>query len=208
MLKGIDVYAGDGAIEWHRVADDGNAFAFVRGAYGDTLDKSAPPNAAAARAVGMKVGVYHFFRARIDPKIQLQTLIQALDLANVGPGDLPPVIDIEDNPKYDGPWDTRDNAAYLAGVADWVAQVHQRIGRAPIIYTRASFWAQLDNPAGYSACPLWVASYRPDTPTLPSGWPAYAFWQYSDAGTVQGVAGHADVNYFNGDAARLKTLLI
>lgn len=208
MLKGIDVYAGDGAIEWHKVADDGNAFVFVRGAYGNVPDKTAAPNAASARSVGMKVGVYHFVRARMDPKSQLQALTQALDLAKVGPGDLPPVIDIEDNPAYDGPWDTGDNAAYLDGVANWVEQIKKRVGKPPIIYTRASFWAQLGNPAGYSGCPLWVASYRDDAPKLPAGWPQFAFWQYSDAGTVAGINGHVDVNYFNGNAAQLKTFLL
>jgi len=208
MLKGIDIYAGDGAIEWHKVADDGNAFAFVRGAYGNVPDKSAAPNAAAARSVGMKVGVYHFFRARMDPESQLQALMQAMKLAKVGAGDLPPVIDIEDNPHYDGPWNNDDNAAYLAGVADWVNQIREHVGKPPVIYTRASFWAQLNNPTAYSDCPLWVASYRNGAPQLPKGWPQYAFWQYSDSGTVPGINGHADVNYFNGDAAQLQSLLI
>lgn len=208
MLKGIDVYAGDGAIEWDKVAEDGNAFVFVRGAYGNVPDKTAAPNAAAARAVGMKVGVYHFFRARMDPESQLQALNQALDLVKAGAGDLPPVIDIEDNPHYDGPWDTADNASYLAGVADWVEQIKKRVGRPPIIYTRASFWAQLGNPPGYSGCPLWVASYRDNAPKLPAGWQQYAFWQYSDSGVVPGITGHADVNYFNGTAAQLQALLI
>lgn len=208
MLKGIDVYAGVGGIEWHKVAEDGNAFAFVRGAYGNVLDKSAAPNAAAARAVGLKVGVYHFVRARMDPKVQLQAFTQALDLAKVGPGDLPPVIDVEDNPAYDGPWKTEDNAAYLAGVMDWIELIKKRVGKPPIIYTRASFWAQLGNPPGFSGCPLWVASYRNDAPKLPNGWPQYAFWQYSDAGTVAGISGHADVNYFNGNAGQLQSLLI
>ena len=208
MLKGIDVYAGDGAIEWHKVVEDGNTFVFVRGAYGNVQDKSAIANAAAARAVGLKVGLYHFVRARMDPESQLQALTQALDLAKIGPGDLPPAIDIEDNPGYDGPWNNDDNAAYLDGVADWVKQITQRIGKAPIVYTRSSFWAQLGNPGGYGGCPLWVASYRNDAPKLPASWSEYAFWQYSDAGAVSGISGHVDVNYFNGSAEQLQSLLI
>lgn len=208
MLKGIDVYAGDGGIEWHKVADDGNAFVFVRGAYGNVLDKAVAPNAAAARAVGLKVGVYHFLRARMDPQSQIDTFNQALKLAGVGPGDLPPVLDIEDNPTYDGPWNSADNAAYLAAVSAWIANVKQLFGKPPIIYTRASFWAQLGNPAGFGDCPLWVASYRNDAPKLPAGWPDYTFWQYSDAGAVPGIIGHVDVNNFNGDAARLQASLI
>jgi lysozyme len=208
MLKGIDVFIGDGAIEWHKVADDQNAFAFVRGAYGNVLDKSAAPNAAGARAVGMKVGLYHFFRARLDPQDQLDAFALALEQAKVGSGDLPPVLDIEDNPAYDGPWNSVDNQAYLASAANWVAKVKALVGKAPIIYTRASFWSELGNPPGYSGCPLWVASYRNDAPKLPADWPDYAFWQYSDAGTVPGISGHVDVNYFKGDSTPLQTMLL
>lgn len=208
MLKGVDVYAGNGAIDWHRVAEADNSFVFVRGAYGDVLDKHGAANAADARSVGMKVGIYHFLRARLDSQRQLETLMQALELAKVGTGDLPPVIDIEDNPAYDGTWSSADNPAYLASVADWIAKVTTRIGKPPIIYTRASFWAQLGNPARFDTCQLWVASYRNDAPKLPNGWSDWAFWQYSDNGTVPGITGHVDMNYFNGDAAQMQKCLI
>lgn len=208
MLKGVDIYAGNGAIEWDKVAEDGNSFVFVRGAYGNVVDKSAATNTATARSVGMKVGVYHFFRARIDPQSQLQALQRALALTKIGSGDLPPVIDIEDNPAYDGPWSTADNPAYLASVADWITKVSASIGKSPIIYTRASFWAELGNPVGFRNCPLWISSYRNDAPKLPSGWPNYAFWQYSDTGTVPGISGHVDMNYFNGDVVQLQKCLI
>ncbi|CAN7355304.1 glycoside hydrolase family 25 protein [Pseudoduganella sp. LjRoot289] len=208
MLNGIDVYAGDGGIEWHKVAEDNNAFVFVRGAYGNVMDKAVAANAAAARAVGLKVGVYHFLRARMDPQSQIDTFTQALKLANVGPGDLPPVLDMEDNPAYDGPWKTVDNEAYLASVSAWIANVKALYGKPPIIYTRASFWTELGNPTTFGDSPLWVASYRNDAPTLPAAWPDYTFWQYSDAGTVSGITGHVDVNYFNGDLPKLQACLI
>ncbi|SFV08021.1 glycoside hydrolase family 25 protein [Pseudoduganella namucuonensis] len=198
MLNGIDIYAGSGPIEWHKVAEAGTAFCFVRGVYGTAADKAAAPNVAAARAVGMKTGLYHFFRARMDPAAQTQAMLAAMDACKIGAGDLPPVLDVEDNPNYDGPWNNADNPAYIAALRSWVQTMKDRVGRAPIIYTRASFWAQLGNPAGFSDCTLWVASYRDDAPTMPTGWPSpYQFWQYSESGTVAGISGHVDMNYFN-----------
>ena len=55
-----------------------------------------------------------------------------------------------------------------------------------------------------------VASYRPDRPTLPSGWNDFAFWQSSERGTVDGVPGHdADISYFHSaDPAALAAMTL
>lgn len=209
MLKGIDIYAGDGAVEWHKVIDANIAFAFVRAAYGTSLDKAVVQNVAAARAVGLKVGIYHFFRARLHPAAQIATMMQAMDATRIGPGDLPPVLDVEDNPHYDGEWNVADNADYIAALRSWVKQMTDRTGRPPIIYTRATFWSLLGNPQGFSDCPLWIASYRDGAPHMAAGRPSdYVFWQYTDSDSVAGITGHVDSSYFNGDAAALQAQVI
>jgi lysozyme len=208
MLNGFDVYAGSGEIAWQQAQQAGNVFAFVRGAYGTAPDKAAAAHTAAARASGLKTGIYHFFRARLDPAAQIATMLGALDAVKYQCGDLLPVLDVEDNPAFDGPWNVADNSAYLAAIEQWIQAVEKKVGKPPIIYTRSSFWTQLGNPSGFSGCPLWVASYRTGAPKLPSGWDAYAFWQYTDSGTIPGLSGHADMSYFNGDDAGLAALTI
>src|SRR5260370_31299367 len=40
----------------------------------------------------------------------------------------------------------------------------------------------------------------------PHGWTNWQFWQYSQAGSVLGIAGNVDMDYFNGSPAELAAL--
>ena len=206
LLKGIDVYAGTGDIDWGKVRQDGVAFAYLRAAYGDDADKAVTRNLAAARAAGIACGVYHFLRSSQDYDRQIDVMLGLLDTLGIGPGDLPPAVDVEDNPAHDGAWKRSNNEAYLKAVARWVGEVRRRTGAEPVVYTRAGFWAELGNPAGFRSCPLWVASYRHDHPTLPAGWDQCTFWQYSESGEVQGIAAKVDLDYFVGSKEALDGL--
>jgi lysozyme len=204
-IEGIDIYEGVGAVEWHRVAQDEKSFAFIRGAYGDRADSMFAQNYAGAKAAGLMVGAYHFYRVTRDPQAQAQVMTGVLQKAGYGDGDLPPVIDVEDNPGYDGPWNPADNQRYIAGLRLWIGKLQAATGRLPIIYTRAGFWSQIGNPTGFDGCPLWISNYGVTSPKLPTGWSQYAFWQYSDAGNVDGVHGHCDLNLFNGTVDELRS---
>lgn len=209
MLKGIDVWARTGDIDWARVKGAGVSFAFIRAAYGDVADESAGPNLRGARAAGLRCGVYHFIRTTRSYRAQLDLMLQLVDTLQIGKGDLPPVIDIEDNPEFDGAWNPADNRAYLAAASQWIAAVHKISGAWPVIYTRSGFWQKLGNPSGFAHCPLWIASYRAAPPALPAPWKKFTFWQYDPAGAVDGVAAEVDLNYFAGaDQKALDALLI
>ncbi|PWF46744.1 glycoside hydrolase family 25 protein [Massilia glaciei] len=197
-------------MDWPRVRAAGIDFCFVRAAYGDKADVNAKANLAAAKAVGITCGVYHFLRTSKDATAQVALMAALFDSLGIGAGDLPPVVDVEDNPAFDGPWNTANNGSYLAMVADWVATVRAKTGAAPVVYTRARFWRQLGSPTGFADCPLWVANDRPAPPDLPSTWNAFTFWQHSDSGTIDGMPGTAnDMNYvMSDDAAALRALTL
>ena len=203
MLRGIDVYEGNGAVDWPKVAADGNAFAYVRGAYGDHADKLAHQNFVGARSAGLPVGLYHFYRATRDASEQARTIVRTLKTVGFAEGDLLPALDVEDNPHYDGAWDKANNDQYIAGLRHWIEQVSEAFGCPVVIYTRASFWAEIGNPGGFGSARLWVANYSVSSPKIPKGWNKYTLWQYSDAGSTAGVHGHCDQNYFNGTAGDL-----
>src|ERR1044072_4305833 len=75
-----------------------------------------------------------------------------------------------------------------------------------MIYTMASFWnAHLDNQFG--DYPLWVAHYDVQSPTIPQGWSNWEFWQHSQSGSVSGVTGSVDLDWFNGSLADLMAFL-
>jgi lysozyme len=207
-LEGIDLAEGQGAVEWHRIAQDGKSFAFIRGAYGDRADKMAVQNFLGAKSEGLLCGLYHFYRVTRDPDEQANLMVDILQRAQFGSGDLPPVIDVEDNPAYDGPWKTSDNGRFVDGIRKWLARMTAEFRCTPIIYVRASFWTQIGNPAGFNQYPLWVANYDVARPKIPSGWEDYAFWQYSEHGAVDGVGGSCDLNHFNGEDAALRALAL
>lgn len=192
-LPGIDVSHWQGAIDWDAVAGDGVEFAFIKATEGgDYTDPRFAANWAGARQAGVLRGAYHFFRPQTDAMAQAAHFLRTVQLE---PGDLPPVLDVEVT-------DGRSLDAVAAGVRTWLQEVERATGRRPIIYTRASFWtAQMGG--GFGGYPLWVAHYGVAAPNIPSGWSAWTFWQHSDAGRVDGIAGGVDLNWFNGGRAEL-----
>ena len=51
--------------------------------------------------------------------------------------------------------------------------------------------------------PLWVAQWGTSSPTLPTGWSDYTFWQYTATGTVGGIDADTDESVFPGNHAAL-----
>lgn len=209
MLDGIDVHDGQGDVAWQKVAQT-NQFAFIRAAYGDRFDGRYEDNYEGCKANRLPVGLYHFFRVTRDPQKQADVMCTALKTVGFGSGDISPVLDVEDNPRYDGPWNVVNNDKYIDGLRLWLASVVGSFPKcSPIIYTRADFWRTLGNPPGFDKYPLWVAHYTSNPqPSLPEGWSEYAFWQYSSNGRATGVNGGCDLNRFLGNEAALQNILV
>ena len=212
-IEGIDVHDQKGIVDWQHVAKAGKSFAFIRAAYGDRADTMVAQNFPKAKAEGLVRGLYHFYRVTRDPKKQADIMVATMKNVGFGPGDLPPVIDVEDNPKFDGVWDPTNNTVFILGIRDWIERIRREFKCASIVYTRASFWTLIGEPSGFNTLPLWVAHYKnaqgsPATPKLPKGWTDYAFWQYSENGQSDGVLGNCDMDVFNGTLAQLKALTI
>lgn len=209
MFKGLDVWAGTGAVDWVGLKQAGHVFAFVRAAYGDEADRSAAVYLDGAGAAGLKRGVCHFLRTSKSYPAQIDLMLQLIDTLGIGAGDLPPAIRVGDHPHVDGPWKAADSDRFITAVDRWVTAVRERTGAWPLIHTQAAFWARLGNPAGFADCPLWLAGERPASPRLPAGWTQFTFWQYADQARVNGVLAPVGVDYFVGDSERqLATLLL
>lgn len=197
--SGVDVSFYQGAIDWPRVAGAGYTFAFIRVSDGLTYrDERFASNWAGARSAGLARGAYQFFRPAQSATAQADLLIDAIGA--IGPGDLPPVIDVEATGSL-------APATVAARVQTWVSRVRDRLGVEPIVYTGKYFWEDNVGSSQFANLPLWLAQYTSATcPDLPSQWSRWSFWQYSDAGSVPGIAGGVDVNRFNGSRADLDRL--
>lgn len=197
-LAGIDVSHFQGHIDWQAVKAAGCDFAFAKATEGaGVTDPCFAANWAAMKAAGLPRGAYHFYRAQ-EPAVQQAA--HFLSTVQFGPGDLPPVLDIEVSDGVTG-------QSLVGGVQTWLDAVEPAAGATPIIYTNTPFWdAHFDDQFG--RYPLWIAHYGPAPSPLPRGWADWTLWQYSQSLHVGGVNGPADHDYFNGTPEALQALAI
>ena len=87
-----------------------------------------------------------------------------------------------------------------------MTKVEAKFGVKPIVYT-ANFMSGVIGTS-FGSYPLWVANYGATCPLMPSGWTDWKFWQNSDSGSVSGIAGAVDTNFFNGTLAQLQTMTL
>jgi lysozyme len=217
-VAGIDVFDGQGAIDWSAVEGSGVAFALIKATQG-TYDTQATfaDNWRAARSAGLLRGAYHFFDPTEDGAAQAAHFVSVAGVMEQG--DLPPVLDIE---CPDGAPDCLGTGAPAAPSASqihermwaFLREVEQATGKRPTVYTFASYFSYngLD-VTGLEAYPLFL-SWVPDAangatcadawPTPPAPWSGAILWQYSFTGSVAGIAGPVDRDRFLGSLAALQ----
>jgi len=193
-VKGMDVsYWEMHGVDWDAAHAAGIDFAFIRVSDGlQFLDPRFSEYWVGARAAGVIRGAYQFFRPAQDPIAQADLLLE--HMGPLQPGDLVPVLDVEDRDSGLTP------TQIAASVRRWIDHVTPKIGRAPIVYAGLYSWAELTGSLDVAASPLWVAQYTTAAcPNIPEPWTRWAFWQYTAEGTVPGVPGNMlDLNVFNG----------
>ncbi len=194
-VYGIDVSYYQGTIDWDAMADAGVEFAFIRVSDGlGYPDSQFQANWQGAANAGIIRGVYQFFRQDEDPVAQANYLLT--EMGDLAPGDLPPVIDVEST-------DGQTPTTMMNNIQAWLDQVEGATGRTPIIYTGMYFWQDNVGSDDFSTYPLWAPNYGPDCPNIANSWTDWVFWQFSATGSVAGIAGDVDENWFNGSYADL-----
>lgn len=200
-IHGIDVSRYQSTIAWEAVREMSVknirvGFAFIKATEGiGNTDPLFRRNWKKSREAGICRGAYHFFIASKDGKMQAENFISRVELE---PGDLPPVLDIE---QLNG-----TTAAGLRREAKrWLEAVESYYRVKPIIYTNVDFYRR-NLGDEFDNYPLWVAHYyQPEQPRISRGW---VFWQHSDIGRVNGIVPRVDFNVFNGDSLAFKNMLI
>jgi GH25 family lysozyme M1 (1,4-beta-N-acetylmuramidase) len=198
-LPGIDVSHYQGAIDWTQVAASGVRFAFAKATQGQSYtDPTYATNAAAAAAAGIVLGAYDFAQPDATPNGAILEADHFLAVAQPQPGQLLPVLDLETTGGL-------TPAQLTAWTLAWLGEVASRTGGRAMVYTSPNGWASrmADTTAiadaGYTV--LWVAHWNVASPTVPANdWQGHGwtFWQYSDCGSVPGITGCVDSDWFNG----------
>ncbi len=195
-VEGIDVSVWQGgSINWDAVASDGIAFAIARASYGTSKDTHFDTNWPKMKAAGLVRGAYQYWLPAKDPIAQAQAMLDIM--GPLEPGDLPPVVDVEQT-------DGLAPSEIVSRLTQWINHVEGAIGRKPIIYSGKYFWQDNVKSDAFLDYPLWIPNYSLDCPNLADGyWPTWTFFQYTDTGSVDGVAGNVDRNQFNGSLEEL-----
>jgi len=197
MTKGIDISKWQGTINWPQVKADGVRYAFIRLSDGaNTKDAKFTANWSGAKAAGIIRGAYQFFRPTQSVTTQADMMIAAI--GTYEPGDLPPVIDVEDHGGL-------SPTTLASRVRVWVDRVQAALGVTPVVYTGKYFWRdEVGSPASFAPNALWIAQYTSLCPDIPRPWAKWTFWQHTDKGAVAGISGPVDMNRFNGSLAELQ----
>jgi GH25 family lysozyme M1 (1,4-beta-N-acetylmuramidase) len=192
---GIDVSHWDGVINWDAVAGAGIVFAFAKATEGTTFhDSRFDFNYAEMARVGILRGAYHFGRPGTNAVAQADFFVNSV---NPNLGDLFMCLDLETT-------DGRSPSQVWSWTQEFVAEVLNLTGFAPFIYTSRSFWISgVGNPRDNLGCPLWVAHWNVDWPSIPDAWPDWTCWQYTSNGSVPGISGRVDLDTFNGQTSDL-----
>ncbi len=192
-LFGIDVSKGNKKIDWQAVADSGVDFAIIRCGYRGSStgalveDPYFKKNIEGAEAAGIKVGIY-FFTQAVNPVEAVEEASMALALSKQYELALPIFIDTEGaggNGRADG-LDVETRTA----VCDAFCKTIENAGFNGGIYA-SKHWLEhnltMDDLSDYT---VWLAQYSKKATYEGE----YALWQYTSAGTVDGIETRVDLN--------------
>jgi lysozyme len=211
-VEGVDVFDGQGRVDWAAVARTGVRFAFIKATQG-TYDTQSTFgfNWSQAESAGILRSAYHFFDPTEDGAAQAGHFLSVV--GKTAPGDLPPMLDIEcpdgdSSCLYSGASGAASATEITTRMWAFLEAVEEATGSKPILYTFGVYLAENGVvTSGLSAYPLALA-YPSDAACIqpPAPWARAAFWQYSWAGSVDGIVVPVDRDRFLGSLPELQAL--
>jgi GH25 family lysozyme M1 (1,4-beta-N-acetylmuramidase) len=195
---GLDISYHQGSILWDSVAKSKHPiqFVFIRACYGATkLDAQFHRNWEECSGKSFLRGAYHYYRPSQNSNSQFDLFKTHVYLRK---GDLPPMLDIEENSLLG-----RENL--LRGVKNWLKLAEDHYGIKPIIYTNLDFYRRYFDSKEFKSYHFWIAAYsgRHRIASVP-----WTFHQFSEKMRVKGISELVDGNDFNGDRRALERLCI
>lgn len=187
-LKGIDVSKHNGTIDWNKVKASGIEFAILRIGYGGSApvkDERFEENYKNAKANGLKVGTYLYSYANSESDVKAETgaILKWLSGKNF---ELPFYLDVEDS-KTQGGLSVSELTNYVYEICENV----EKAGYFTGIYASKNWLETKLDMTRLKRFTIWLAQWS----TNPTYQGAYAMWQYTSNGTVDGIGGRVDMNY-------------
>ena len=195
FMSGIDVSQHNGNIEWEKVRESGIDFAIIRCGYGrDRVsqdDSKFERNVKECERLGIPYGVYLYSYAG-DAEGATSEAEHAMRLIrNTGANpSLGVWIDIEDADGYKN----RNGISYDTSeiVANTFCNILRNNGYRAGIYASLYWFRDYLNSDSLSIYEKWVAQWNSRCTYEKN----YLIWQYSSSGSVNGIIGNVDMDYY------------
>ena len=213
QVYGIDISRRQGTIDWRNLAlwasSEGEvsgrqgrgydyvqpvSFTIMKSTEGATYcDKLFADNFAKAKQYGMVRGAYHYYKSLSSAEDQLKNFIDHTPLEK---GDLPPVLDLEEDSHNDM---SRLKDSILKAALVWLQGVEKHYGVTPIVYTNLHFYERyLRDHLAFRKYTFWLAAINVPQDKIRET-PGWRFWQVSHSGRVRSISHDCDINLFNGN---------
>lgn len=189
-IRGIDISAHNGDINFSTLAANGVDFAYIKATEGtDFIDRKFAANADSLHHAGIPTGAYHFFRFDTDGELQAWNFVRALENRHFT---LPTAIDLEEwgNDK------SASTARILTQLRIFIKILNDN-GYQPVIYTNKDGYNRFVR-GHLDRYPIWICSFT--DPPLDNNKTQWHIWQYSHRGSIEGVSGFVDLNTIHPDS--------
>ena len=188
IYQGIDISSYQRNVNFSAVKNSGIDIVYIKSSEGTTyINPYFESSYSNAKENGLKVGFYHYVRARTTQ----QAINEANFFARVVSGkqaDCKLAMDFENFGNL--------SINQINEISKVFLETLERITNSqPIIYSNA-FSARTIFSQELTKYPLWVANYGVSAPGSNGKWNTWVGWQYTSTGTVSSVSGYVDRNQF------------
>jgi len=192
LYDGIDVSGWQGEVDYKQVSEAGIEVVYIKATEGTSYTNSYYLDAYNdAKANGLKVGFYHYLTARSTAEAVREAEYFASVIGNLEP-DCRLAMDFESFGNL-----TRDEINEISFA--FLRRVQELTGKEMVIYSNTNDATNIFSSNLANNYPLWVAQYGVREPTPNGNWELWIGWQYTSSGSVAGINGNVDRNYFTED---------
>lgn len=181
-VHGIDISHYQGEVFWETIGNNTKmAYVYIKATEGgDRIDPKYEQNLLTAHKYGLKVGSYHFYRAKTPQETQLANFVLQ---CRPSEQDLIPMIDVETTSGL-------PEEEFCDSLFKFLELVEQTYRQRPLIYTGTNFYnkylaEKLDRYL------IMIAQYSNREPVLVDE-RDITLWQYTGKGHLNGIRGYVD----------------
>lgn len=203
-IRGVDVSAYQGNIDWKVIENQNIKFAFIKATEGSSyVDEFFVKNWNNASLTNLKIGAYHFLSYDSRGKNQAENFIKTVPIMYES---LPPVVDVE---FYGDKYKNNPSKEQVKEILDeFIFEIEKNYQKKPIIYTTMKAYT-LYIKDDYNEYCIWIRDIFKE-PKLPDG-KKWTFWQYTDKGKIDGYSGNEkfiDMNVFYGSEQEFERFIL